>query len=403
MLKNINYRRETMQSIKKMLYNLYPCYFSFFVNGMMVLMVGAVLPYLIQEAGITYGVAGGFLSTFAIGNLLASFINPVWIGRFGRKATVTMWSACIPIGLLLLTVLPPVPVIYIIFIFVGIGRGSVSIFNNAVVNDENPGNPIALNILHTIFALGAFLAPFITSLFIAAGFNWRVVVYTVSVLCMIAIFLFNRIKATSIQVGASIKVEKSKNQENGYLKKKEFYIVGAVLFFYLGIENCVNGWFITYFKSIGIMSEMYAANLVTIVWIMVMLGRLTTAYLSKFMNSRKLIFLNCIGTCIFFFLLISTKNLVVITTAIVGLGFFLAGIYPTSVSEGGEMIRGSRSGMSILLAMAALGGIITPQIVGLLADSYSLEFGITFLVVSMIGMVLGAAILLIKRERTGKM
>ena len=38
----------------------FPCYFSFFVNGAMVLLVGAILPYIIEEAGINYSVAGGF-------------------------------------------------------------------------------------------------------------------------------------------------------------------------------------------------------------------------------------------------------------------------------------------------------------------------------------------------------
>ena len=33
---------------------LFPCYFSFFVNGAMVLLVGAILPYIIEEAGINY-------------------------------------------------------------------------------------------------------------------------------------------------------------------------------------------------------------------------------------------------------------------------------------------------------------------------------------------------------------
>ena len=44
----------------------FPCYFAFFVNGAMVLLVGAILPYLIEAAGISYSVAGGTLSAFAI-------------------------------------------------------------------------------------------------------------------------------------------------------------------------------------------------------------------------------------------------------------------------------------------------------------------------------------------------
>ena len=108
--------------------------------------------------------------------------------------------------------------------------------------------------------------------------------------------------------------------------------------------------------------------------------------------------MNCLGACVFFLLLISTKNLFVITTAIIGLGFFLAGIYPTCVSEGGALIQGSSSGMSILLAMAALGGIVAPQIVGVIADSYSLEVAITILVVSVALMVLFSLMLVRKRK-----
>lgn len=58
----------------------FPCYFAFFVNGAMVLLVGAILPYLIEEAGISYSVAGGLLSAFAIGNLLGKLCKSAACG-----------------------------------------------------------------------------------------------------------------------------------------------------------------------------------------------------------------------------------------------------------------------------------------------------------------------------------
>lgn len=134
----------------------FPCYFAFFVNGAMVLLVGAILPYLIEEAGISYSVAGGLLSAFAIGNLLASFVNPPLAGKIGRKATIVSMSALIPLMWLIITWIPPVPVLYAAFVLLGIGRGSVSIINNAVVNDNSDGKPAALNLLHMTFAVGAF-------------------------------------------------------------------------------------------------------------------------------------------------------------------------------------------------------------------------------------------------------
>ena len=43
---------------------LLPNYFSFFVNGSVVLIVGAILPYVIDEAKISFAVAGSLLSFF---------------------------------------------------------------------------------------------------------------------------------------------------------------------------------------------------------------------------------------------------------------------------------------------------------------------------------------------------
>ena len=51
-----------------------------------------------------------------------------------------LFNAFIPVMLLVITFLPPVPVIYAAFILIGIGRGSVSIINNAVVNDNSNGS-----------------------------------------------------------------------------------------------------------------------------------------------------------------------------------------------------------------------------------------------------------------------
>ena len=375
--------------MKSKLKLFFPCYFAFFVNGAMVLLVGAILPYLIEEAGINYSVAGGFLSAFAIGNLLASFVNPVLVSRIGRKATIVLMTAMIPVSFMLITMVSSIPVICVAFLLIGIGRGSVSIFNNAIVNDNTNGKPAALNLLHMTFAVGAFLAPFVTSLYIGAGFNWRAIVYTIVAFSAAETIIYAFME---LDYNWPKKSEKTGKADNSFFKSIDFYVVGVLLFLYLGLENCVNGWFVTYFKSMGIMSDAFATNLVSITWIMVMLGRLATAQLSSKIGRTKLILINCIATAIFFALLISTKNLVIITIAIVGLGFFLAGVYPTCISSVGSIIKGSTMGMSMFLAIAALGGIITPKIVGMVADRVGMVAAIVILIFNAVGMLVLAVI-----------
>ncbi len=371
--------------------SIIPCYYAFFANGMMVLVIGAILPYLMLEAGINYSTAGGFLSAFAIGNLLASFVNPPLVKVFGRRVTTVALTLLIPICLITITMVPPAVVIYAAFILLGIGRGTVSIVNNMVVNDSN-GGAAALNVLHTMFAVGAFMAPFMVVLYIHIGLTWKWVIYTITLLTAISSIVYTMLPA--LDKKADVKKDKSKGT-----KMINFYIIGLVLFFYLGVENCVNGWFVTYFKSQGIMSDAYATNLVSVTWIMIMAGRLLTAALSKKMSKQKLILMNCIGTAIFFILLISTTQLAIITIAVVGLGLCFAGIYPTCVANAGEYIVGSTTGMSLLLAIAALGGIITPQIVGILADNIGMTMAISFLLVSIALMLVFAIVNAFKKAK----
>lgn len=386
-----------------------PCYFAFFVNGAMVLLVGAIMPYLIEEANINYSTAGGFLSAFAIGNLLASFINPVLAGWFGRKCATVVMSALIPVSFLIITWIPPVPVIYAAFVCAGIGRGAVSIINNAVVNDNSGGKPAALNLLHMTFAVGAFLAPFLTSVYIGAGLNWRAIVYTIiagstlSVIgyaCMAIDYKYPKDSRRGRREGQNEKVQGNagESKNNGaFYKNPVFYTCGFLLFLYLGLENCVNGWFVTYFKSMGIMSDAYATNLVSVTWVMVMVGRLLTAKLSQVIDKRKLIVVYCIATAAFFLMLTATHNLMIITVAIAGLGFFFAGIYPTTISCAGNAVSGSTTGMSMLLALAALGGIITPQIVGIIADASGMAAAIIILLFNAVGMLVLAVANLLKK------
>jgi fucose permease len=372
---------------KSKFYIYFPCYFSFLVNGAIVLMIGTILPYIIEEAGINYSAAGSILSAFAIGNFLASFVYPVIQKWIGKRAASTLLSALIPVCLLGVTYLPPLWVMNVLFLCAGIGRGAVSITNNAVINDRAKGQSFALNMLHMTFAAGAFLSPFLTNGILFVGGTWKTVVYvlaTGSVLAAVSYGLFLENEAAA--------QEKQSKGNWDFAKQPAFYIFGVLLFFYLGVENCVNGWFVTYFKSMGIMSSAYANTLVSITWIMVMCGRLLTAWLSKKIDSRILILTDCVMAGVFFVILIATMNLSVITIAIAGLGFFFAGIYPTCVAGAGKAVSGSTEGMSMLLAIAALGGIITPKFVGMVADRLSMSAAIVMLLINVIGMFVMAVI-----------
>lgn len=376
----------------------YPNYFSYLCQGSMVLVIGSVLPHLIEEAKLNYTVAGTLLSAFAIGNFLASFVFPALEKFAGRKPAILITAVIIPVALFLVTLIPPVWAMIVIFAVLGICRGSNTIINNAYINENSDGSPFSLNILHMTFATGAFSAPMLASIFFNNGLGWKSIIYAIAIASAVAVVLLTRLDLKEKKLAAGEKDEKSacaKNsqsdltgKERKFYKMPVFWISGIILFFYLGFENCINGWFVTYFRSTGIMSDTYANELVSFTWLAVLFGRLFTALVSTKIKKQTIILTDCLATAVFFVLLVSTKNLALITFCIVGMGFFLAGIYATSISNAHDAIAGSDIGTSMLLAIAAFGGIVAPQIVGSAADKIGLVGSVGILTVNVTAMII---------------
>ncbi len=68
----------------------------------------------------------------------------------------------------------------------------------------------------------------------------------------------------------------------------------------------------------------------------------------------------------------------------------MSGIYPTAVAHAGPLFSGSAVGMSILTAIASVGGIVTPQIVGSAADRVGMTAAICILMVNAVMMCIFA-------------
>lgn len=383
---------------KKEWIQFFPCFYASFFIGMVALGIGVILPYLMEELSLSYTLAGGIISAFALGNLISSLANSFIFKKINEKNVAIFFSTVMTICLFILTLLPSYQFLYVLVLVIGIGRGSINIFVYASANNRVYGNPLYVHLLSVIFSIGALMAPVLTALFIYAGLGWRQVVYLfvcLSVLVPVLLVTYhptvkierdNSIK--SIDNGLHVREEAYKS----YTKNPGFYVLGFILFFYMGLENSVNGWFVQYFKNMKIMTDSFANMLISITWFLVIVGRLVSTYLAGKIQRRKLIMMHCVGAALFFILLISTKQIQLITVAMIGLGFFFAGIYPSCIASSKKILDGSAAGMSLLMAIGSLGGILIPQIIGIVADLMGLVSGILYLIVIMLSMVILALV-----------
>lgn len=433
-------------------------YLGYILSGAVITIFGAILPHLIEEEQLNYAVAGGLISILAIGNFCASIIYPLAKRHFSHRAVVVAITGLSPIVMLLLTIHPPVAFMYLLVFVLGITKGTVTIISNLAMNVATNSSTKYLNILHTTFAVGAFASPFIMSALLALGFPWRIIMY---ILCVSgAIFPLNywtmdyrmleepqlsaanagdhraggcstaepagttpRSAATTSSDAVDSTAAAADTAQGGdgsgtgsieqgqlagapnlqaLLTNRSFLIITFIMFMYVGFENTVNGWFVTYLKDTGVMTSALATAMVSVTWIMMMAGRMGTAQFLQNVNKLQIILVSALIDFVAIVLLVNTHTATMAAIIIAVLGLGMSAIYPTTVAAAGPIIEGSTMGLSLLTGISAIGGILVPQIIGILADQVGIA-GAMVTVVLTVGIMFALSILAVLRDRRGLM
>ncbi|MEW9125028.1 MAG: MFS transporter, partial [Thermotaleaceae bacterium] len=312
---------------KEQKYILNCCFFVFAVNGLYAMILGSLLPLISQEYGLNNTVSGALISAHQVGNLMAAFIAGILPLYLGRKKSIIFLCSFVIMGFLMMMITGNPVLLILGFLFTGLSRGSISNFNNTIVNEVSNSSPAALNVLHSIFAVGALTSPFlvILSTNLAGDIGWKIAVCVIIVLAAISMILFSRMRIDN----TARKTEQVKVSYE-FLKNRHFCISAGILLFYLCIEATINGWIVKYFIDSSIMTIEYAQMLASLLWVVILAGRLTCAFLGNRISKEAVLITTSCGTVVFYLLLLSTQNLKLITFAIMGLGFSMAGIYPTT-------------------------------------------------------------------------
>jgi FHS family glucose/mannose:H+ symporter-like MFS transporter len=363
-------------------YILKCCFFVFAVNGLYAMILGSFLPLISSEYGLNNTVSGALLSAHQTGNLIAGFIAGVLPIYLGRKKSILFLCSFVVMGFSIM-IITGNPVLLILgFLFTGLSRGSISNFNNTVVNEVSDSSSVALNILHSVFAVGALTAPFlvIACTNIAGDSGWKIAAGVIILLAIMSMILFSRMKIDDV-------AKRRESTSYQFLKLKHFWIVSGILFFYLCAESAINGWIVKYFIDSEIMTREYAQMLASLLWAVILAGRLTCAFIGDKVPKKILLLITSIGTVAFYLLLLSTQNILVITIAIMGLGFSMAGIYPITVSTFGGTIKLYPMSMGVLLMLGGIGSILMPIIVGSLSDNFGIWAGMSAIVVAIVMML----------------
>lgn len=361
-------------------------YIVFLINGMLALSIGALLPFIRDARGLEYAFCGMLVSLHSVGNFLSSFFAGTFAVILGRKKSILLFNSFFAIAYLLIILSGNNICLALAFLMTGLARGATSNFCNATINSLAPGKAAAINGLHAMFSIGAFLFPILlTLLTMSNASNWIFACFF-----MLSMGILSWMLYMLMPVDESILNKKDKNHGTyEFFKNPIFILCTASMFFYLCVEQGVIGWMVTYFKDTGLISESLAQITASVLWIMILAGRLTTAWLSERMRKGTLLRGMAVGLVIFFIILMLSRNTFFIILGIMGFGYSMAGIYPTIVSFAGNIIRKYSMCWSFMLTMASMGSIIMPSVIGKIAESAGIIYGMSSIVaVVIIDMIL---------------
>ncbi|MBD5454100.1 MAG: MFS transporter, partial [Lachnospiraceae bacterium] len=293
---------KTVEEKKQLIFT----YLAFMLNGMLALSIGSLLPFIRESKGLNYAFAGMIVSLHSVGNLVSSFASGTLSVFLGRKKSILLFNACYALSYILIIAGNHNALLALAFLMTGLARGSSSNFGNYTVNSLAPGKAGFLNALHAMFSIGAFSFPiFLTLLTRTNTAGWVYACYFLVAMGVLSWLLYFLIPLSENEVKKN--VEKKKESNFGFFKEPLFYLCTFTLFFYLCAEQGVIGWLITYFVDTGLLSSSLSQLMASVLWVMILAGRLTVAGVSGKVQKEKLLVIMGIGFVCFFFWLLFSK------------------------------------------------------------------------------------------------
>lgn len=347
--------------------------FVFFVSGASSVLLGNLMPFLREMYDISYARAGFLLSLPSWGNLAAILLAGYLPTYIGRRKTVLLTAVWMTVAFCLITFgIGGAAALGFACAMIGVARGGNTNFCNTMMSTL-PGKKSAIgyNLLHGAFAVGAVLSPL--ALIVCTRGNdmgWKTMTAGIVILCLLQLTVYSRMNLPTEKITKSIK-----QVDRSFLNNKSFWLGAAILFFYISTEYAIVNWLVTYFKDTGILSADVSQLMTSLLWIVIFIGRMIGAALVGKVSRKIILVVDGVGLLVFFLMVFFSRSELPIFLGIMGVGLFMATIYTSALALGTASIKGNDLGVSTMIFVGSTGGIITPAVVGMVAEKAGIQMG----------------------------
>lgn len=374
---------------------------TYFLSGWTALF-GSLLPFLRQAHGLNYELSGMLISCKSVGNLAAMLGSGLLALYLGRRRSILLMTGWAAVSYLILASGLGSPILLLgACLLEGAAAGGIANFSNTVISTL-PGEKATrgFNLLHGSYAMGAFLSPLALALyvFLWPQRGWQVMLLALCVLCLAQMVIYARMELPPESGGGSVKTA-----DMSFLRNRRFWLGTWMIFFYLAVEYTILGWLVTYFQDAGVLSSRIAQLMNSLLWLLMFAGRALGAILTGRVSRSVILVVDGVGLLACFLWMISATAPWAVVLGLMGVGAFMATLYPTAFAFGSDSIKGSDLGCGVMNFIGAVGGVIAPALVGFAAErTGNIRSGMILVEVGIV-LLLGAilvSVLSVGREKT---
>lgn len=346
---------------------LLPVFLYFLAAGIATVMLGPLLPALIQRWHIQDAQAGTLFTASFVGQFCGA-----WFATRNLRASVLYGSAITAAGCAAMAWVS-FGTAHIALFCVGLGLGAGLTAGNVIAGTTVPAARARLiAILNVAWGLGAIACPLLVRLSSAGGiqhFFFATAIF-LAISSLISIAIPHPAQSLEVTGIPSPSLQQTRvPRPRMPLPPLPFFVFGAAVFLYVGVENSLSGWLPSY--AIRTNPSLHASSIAICFWVAELTGRILVTALMSLLGEATL-YRVCLA------LLILTQILLCATahpsaTSVIALTILgalsLAPLYPLIVSF--LLARtGKHARLGPLFATASVGGATLPWLTGVFSTQF---------------------------------
>lgn len=369
---------------------------AFFVSGISTVLIGQVLPILLNKLSLNDAQASYFFTWQFSGSIIGTGLT----NRFGKKGkflTATILGCFfMALGIVLLNA-DSYQICLFGFFFNGIGIGLTLPSINMLTlefNIERAGS--ALSILNFFWGIGAIISqPFID--FFTRGTNiFTPTLILSSVLALVGaliIFQPSGIERKNISAGAN------EEADPPIWTRPLAWTIALFNFIHVGFESAMGGWLKTYTQRVEGVSLWFPP--IFLYFLFFVIGRGVAPVFFRFLNENKMIMLGLLAILGGMIILLSAESATFLSLGASLSGFGTSWIFPTNISRFSKIFGATATRRATpLFICGTFGSMFTTWLIGYVssANQNDLRSGMFVLLASVIFLIIVQSGLSFKKQ-----